>query len=70
MLPKGATMRDREQRNVLLSAIFIHGILDVDADSTRAFVQNRELRFMIKQPSHLYKKIKVIKKYFTSVTLI
>lgn len=54
MLPKGATMRDREQRDVLLSAVSVHGILDVDADSARALVQDRELRFMIKQPSHLY----------------
>lgn len=48
MLPKRATMRDREQRDVLLSAVSVHGILDVDADSARALVQDRKLRFMIK----------------------
>lgn len=48
-------MRDREQRDVFLSTVSIHGILDVNADSTRALVQDRKLRFMIKQPSHLCK---------------
>lgn len=48
MLPKGATMRDREQCDVLFSAIHVHGVLDVDADGASALVQDRELRFVIK----------------------
>lgn len=53
MLPKRATMGDREQRDILLPAVRVHGVLDVNADGARTFVQDRELRFVIKQPGHL-----------------
>lgn len=54
-------MRHREQRNVLLPAVRVHGVLDVHADGARAFVQNRELRSVIEESRHLQELSAIIR---------
>ena len=47
VFPERSSVRHREERDVCLSTITIHGILNVDANSTGALVKNSELRLMI-----------------------
>ena len=53
MLPEGATVRNGEEGDADLATVLVHGTFNVNADSRRAFVQDRELWFVVEQPRHL-----------------
>ena len=46
-------MRNGEEGDADLATVLVHGTFNVNADSRRALVQDRELWFVVEQPRHL-----------------